>query len=204
MNEAVDTAEPGLQRPLEYLRSVLIPAETLEAWAVQHRLFALTHRRILVAATSGRLIVITRHLIGGFDVSDMRWQDLEEVTLRVGIFGADLSIRAGRASDLASQGSTGSRRLDFAGLRKDQAQAVYRICQAQDQAWREKRRVRELEELRARSGGIQVSSGTAMPPGPAAAGSDPVRRLQEAKQMLDARLITDAEYEAIKAKIVSS
>ena len=192
--------EPSLQRPLEYLRSVLIPSETLEAWAVQHRLFALSHRRVLVAATSGRLIVITRHLISGFDVSDIRWQDLEEVTLRVGIFAADLAIRAGKASDLASQGATGSRRLDFTGLRKDQAQAVYRICQAQDQAWREKRRVRELEELRARSGGIQVSSG----PVPGPAGSDAVRRLQEAKQMLDARLITDAEYEAIKAKIVSS
>jgi hypothetical protein len=194
--------EPSLQRPLEYLHSVLIPSETLEAWAVQHRLFALSHRRVLVAATSGRLIMITRHLIGGFDVSDIRWQDLEEVTLRVGIFAADLAIRAGKASDLASQGTTGSRRLDFAGLRKDQAQAVYRICQAQDQAWREKRRVRELEELRARSGGIQVSSAPAQ--ATSAAGSDAVRRLQEAKQMLDARLITDAEYEAIKAKIVSS
>ncbi len=194
--------EPSLQRPLEYLRSVLIPTETLEAWAVQHRLFALSHRRVLVAATSGRLIMITRHLIGGFDVSDIRWQDLEEVTLRVGIFAADLAIRAGKASDLASQGVTGSRRLDFVGLRKDQAQAVYRICQAQDQAWREKRRVRELEELRARSGGIQVGSAPASVA--SAAGSDAVRRLQEAKQMLDAKLITDAEYEAIKAKIVSS
>jgi len=204
MTEALNSAEPGLQRPLEYLRSVLIPSETLEAWAVQHRLFALTHRRILVAATSGRLIMITRHLIGGFDVSDIRWQDLEEVTLRVGIVGADLSIRAGKAADLASQGSAGSRRLDFSGLRKEQAQAVYRICQAQDQAWREKRRVRELEELRARSGGIQVSSGPTSMPAAAGAMPDPVRRLQEAKQMLDARLITDAEYEAIKAKIVSS
>jgi hypothetical protein len=194
--------EPSLQRPLEYLRSVLIPTETLEAWAVQHRLFALSHRRVLVAATSGRLIMITRHLISGFDVSDIRWQDLEEVTLRVGIFAADLAIRAGKASDLASQGVTGSRQLDFVGLRKEQAQAVYRICQAQDQAWREKRRVRELEELRARSGGIQVSSAPASMA--SAAGSDAVRRLQEAKQMLDARLITDAEYEAIKAKIVSS
>jgi len=203
MNDAVDSHEPGLQRPLEYLRSVLIPAETLEAWAVQHRLFALSHRRVLVAATSGRLIVITRHLISGFDVSDIRWQDLEEVTLRVGIFAADLSIRAGKASDLASQGATGSRRLDFSGLRKEQAQAVYRICQAQDQAWREKRRVRELEELRARSGGIQVSSGPMAMPSQAA-GSDSVRRLQEAKQMLDAKLITDAEYEAIKAKIFAS
>lgn len=200
-----DMVEPNLQRPLEYLRSVLIPSETLEAWAVQHRLFALTHRRVLVAATSGRLIMITRHLISGFDVSDIRWQDLEEVTLRVGIFAADLSIRAGKASDLASQGATGSRRLDFAGLRKEQAQAVYRICQAQDQAWREKRRVRELEELRARSGGIQVSSGPAtMASMTGGAGSDAVRRLQEAKQLLEAKLITDAEYEAIKAKIFSS
>jgi hypothetical protein len=202
MQDSFEPIEPGLQKPLEYLRSVLIPSETLEAWAVQHRLFALSHRRVLVAATSGRLIMITRHLIGGFDVSDIRWQDLEEVTLRVGIFGADLSVRAGRAADLASQGATGSRRLDFPGLRKSQAQAVYRICQAQDQSWREKRRVRELEELRARSGGIQVSSG---PTSMGAAGtSDAVRRLQDAKQMLDARLITDAEYEAIKAKIVSS
>jgi hypothetical protein len=193
--------ETGLERPLQHLRSVLIPTETLEAWAVQRRMFALTHRRLLVAATSGRLIVITRQLLGGFDVADVRWQDLEEVTLHVGVFGAQLAIRAGSATDLASQGATGgARRLDFPGLRKEQAQAVYRICQAQDQAWREKRRVRELEELRARSGGIQVASG----PVPGGAGqSEAVRRLQEAKQMLDARLITDSEYEAIKAKIVS-
>jgi hypothetical protein len=204
MSDATDIVEPGLQRPLEYLRSVLIPTETLEAWAVQHRLFALSHRRVLVAATSGRLIMITRHLISGFDVSDIRWQDLEEVTLRVGIFAADLAIRAGKASDLASQGSTGSRRLDFPGLRKEQAQAVYRICQAQDQQWREKRRVRELEELRARSGGIQVSSGPAPMAAAGGTGSDAVRRLQEAKQMLEQKLITDAEYEAIKAKIFSS
>jgi hypothetical protein len=203
MNDSFEPVEPGLQQPLEYLRSVLIPQESLEAWAIQARVFALSHRRVLVAATSGRLIMITRHLISGFDVSDIRWQDLEEVTLRVGIFGADLSIRAGKAADLASQGATGSRRLDFTGLRKAQAQAVYRICQAQDQAWREKRRVRELEELRARSGGIQVSSGPASM-GSAAGGSDAVRRLQDAKQMLEQRLITDAEYEAIKAKIVSS
>jgi hypothetical protein len=204
MNDAVGMTEPGLEKPLEYLRSVLIPAETLEAWAIQRRIFALSHRRVLIAATSGRLIRITRNLLGGFDVSDIRWQDLEEVTLRVGMLGADLMIRSGRATDLASQGTQGSQRLEFEGLRKDQAQAVYRICQAQDQAWREKRRVRELEELRARSGGIQVSSGPGGYPAGPAGQSDAVRRLQEAKQMLDGKLITDAEYEAIKAKIVSS
>jgi hypothetical protein len=202
---AYGESEPGLERALEQLRSVLIPSESLEAWAVQRRVFALAHRRLLLAATSGRLILITRKLLGGFDVSDIRWQDLEEVTLRVGMFAADLLVRAGRATDFASQSSQGSQRFEFQGLRKEQAQAVYRICQAQDQSWREKRRVRELEELRARAGGIQVTPGL---PGGYAAGaatqSDAVRRLQEAKQMLDGKLITDAEYEAIKAKIVSS
>jgi hypothetical protein len=204
MNDAMIGAEADLAKPLEYLRSVLIPSETLEAWAIQRRIFSLSHRRLLIAATSGRLIQLTRKLLGGFDVSDIRWQDLEEVTLRVGMLGADLLVRAGRATDLASQGSQGSQRLEFQGLRKEQAQAVYRICQAQDQAWREKRRVRELEELRARSGGIQVSgAGGYAPPGTTGQ-PDAVRRLQEAKQMLDGKLITDAEYEAIKAKIVSS
>ena len=195
--------ETGLEGPLQHLRSVLIPTEELQAWAVQRRIFALAHRRLLVAATSGRLIVITRHLIGGFDVMDVRWQDLEEVRLHVGVFGAELIIRAGTATDLASQGAAAPRRLELQGLRKEQAQAVYRICQAQDQAWREKRRVRELEELRARSGGFQYASAPALGATTGTGQSEAVRRLQEAKQMLDARLITDSEYEAIKAKIVS-
>jgi len=202
MSDATAVDGAGLGKPLAELRSVLIPGETLEAWAIQRRIFALAHRRLLIAATSGRLVVLVRRLLGGFDVSTIRWQDLEEVTLRVGVVSADLALRAGKATDLASLGAQGSQRVEFQGLRREQAQAVYRICQSQEQAWREKRRVRELEELRARSGGIQVMSGPA--PASGTGDSDAVRRLQEAKQLLDAKLITDSEYEAIKAKIVSS
>jgi hypothetical protein len=204
MNAASPSDETELNKPLADLRSVLIPGETLDAWAVQRRLFALAHRRLLIAATSGRLIVLTRKLLGGFDVATIRWQDLEEVTLRVGIISADLAVRAGKATDLASLSVQGAQRVEFSGLRKAQAQAVYRICQGQDQAWREKRRIRELEELRARAGGIQVSSGPAAAAPAAGAESEAVRRLREAKQLLDEKLITDSEYEAIKAKIVTS
>ena len=202
MSVAAASDEQGLQKPLTELRSVLIAGETVEAWAIQRRIFSLTHRRVLVAATTGRLIVITRPLLGGFELVSVRWQDLEEVTLRVGVLGADLGVRAGSATDLASLGTQGSHRVQFIGLRKAQAQAVYRICQAQDQAWREKRRVRELEELRARSGGIQVTAGSGLQ-GATSAGDDAMRRLEEAKRLLDAHLITDSEYESIKAKIVS-
>jgi len=214
--------EAGLHGALADLRSVLIPEETLEAWAVQRRLFALNQRRVLIAATSGRLVWITRKLFGGFDVSNVRWQDLEDVTLRVGMIGAELIVRAARPADLASASAfAGTHFYTFKGLRPAQAQAVYRICQSQDQAWREKRRIRELEELRARSGGIQLgaaaaggygaglagwSGGVASgdPAGRAVASTpDVAGRLLEAKKLYQDRLITDAEYEAIKARILS-
>jgi hypothetical protein len=195
--------EPGLARALANLQSVLIPGEAVDAWATQRRMFALLHRRTIVAATSGRLLWLLRRPISGFDVMNLRWQDLSAVDLRVGVFGADLVIHADPATDLAIQGQHGVRIIVIEGLRKDQAQAVYRICQAQDQAWREKRRIRELEELRARSGGVQVTAGGVAAGGASSAASDSVRRLQEAKQMLDSRLITDSEYESIKARILA-
>jgi hypothetical protein len=207
MNQQISEVEPGLRQALDHLQSVLISGEHLEAWAVQRRAFALKHRRLLLAATSGRLICIQRNLLGGFELHDMRWQDLEEVRLKVGIFAAELTVRAGHAGDLASQGASATRTMQYPGLRKAQAESVYRICQAQDQAWREKRRIRELEELRARAGGIQLgSAGVSASSASAAAGepSDAMRRLQEAKQMLDSKLITDAEYETIKARIFAS
>jgi hypothetical protein len=93
----------------------------------------------------------------------------------------------------------------FAGLRKDQAQAMYRICQQHDQVWREKRRIRELEELRAKSGGVQIGTGQSAYAAADASGteSEPARRLRQAREMLDAKLISDSEFESIKAKIVS-
>jgi len=81
------------------------------------------------------------------------------------------------------------------------------VCQAQDQAWREKRRVRELEELRARSGGIQFGApGTGAGPAspPSGGQDDAVARLERAKAMFDKGLISDAEYEALKARIVNT
>src|SRR5580704_6702722 len=196
--------DAGSHRALETLRSLLTADETLEAWAMEHRLFALTHRRVCIAATSGRFISLTRRLLGGYDSADIRWQDLKETRIRAGIIGADLTLVAQASSDL-NIGSEVNRVWTFEGLCKDQAQAMYRICQQHDQVWREKRRVRELEELRAKSGGVQFGNGPAAY-GAADAGagagtgeSEPARRLRQAREMLDAKLISDSEFESIKA-----
>jgi hypothetical protein len=205
--------DSSVRQALGTLSGLLTAGETLEAWAVQHRLFALTHRRLCIAATSGRLISLRRHWLGGYDSADIRWQDLKETRIRAGIFAADLTVVAQASNDLNITSEV-NRVWTFESLRKDQAQAIYRICQEHDQVWREKRRIRELEELRAKSGGMQFGGMPGGMPGgasgaaPAAYGnaeteSQPARRLRQAREMLDAKLISDAEFESIKAKIIS-
>jgi Short C-terminal domain len=199
-------SDRGSAAALQYLNSVLTADEKLEAWAMQRRVFALDHRRLALGVTSGRFLAIVRPMFGGFDLIDVRWQDLKEVHIHVGILGATLRLSAFTGPDMATA-SGQIRVLEYKGLSKEPAQALYRICQAHDQAWREKRRIRDLEELRARSGGIQLgASGFGAGPAPAAGAveTDVTARLRNAKSMLDSGLISDSEYEALKAKIISS
>jgi hypothetical protein len=201
---AAGADDSGLGAALATLQGLLTSGETLEAWAAQRRIYALTHRRVCIAATSGRFISLSRRVFGGYDSADIRWQDLKEARISAGIIAADLTLIAQSNSDL-NIGAEVNRVWTFEGLNKDQAQAMYRICQQHDQVWREKRRVRELEELRAKSGGVQISGGQAGYSSTDAAGaeSEPTRRLRQAREMLDAKLISDSEFESIKAKIVS-
>ena len=196
--------DAGIDRGLVELRALLVPGEKLLAYASQRRLFALSHRRAIVGATSGRFIALYRGLLGGYTPFDVRWQDLSDVSIRAGAFGADLTIVSMANEDLGSQEHPSSR-MTFQGLGKSDAQQVYTICQAQEQSWREKRRVRDLDELRAKSGGVQIgaqpgAAGLSLP----SVGGDPTERLRRAKEMLEAALITDTEYESIKARVVDA
>ncbi len=203
MNE--NDLDSGTLQALDVVRSLLTTDETLEAWAIQRRWYALSHRRIFIAATSGRFISLRRRLFGGYDSDDIRWQDLKETRIRAGVLAAELNLTAQASSDLTI-GAEINRVWVFEGLLKDQAQAIYRICQQHDQIWREKRRVRELEELRAKSGAIHLGAaglGNSATLRAQGGESDPARRLRQAREMLDAKLLSDAEYESIKAKIVA-
>lgn len=218
MTEVIEHQTPpaggGAGPAWDQLQTLLIPGEVVMAHALEHRLYALLHRRHVAAATSGRFILLRRPLLGGYVPFDVRWQDLKDARLTVGMFSATLTLAyAANLSD-TSGGEGELRTLQVSGLCREAAQALYRQCQAEGQAWREKRRVRSIEEMRAQAGGVQIATGV-YPQGGAErsleqqAGSaihdeDPAERLGRARKMLSQGLITDSEYEAIKAKIVGT
>jgi hypothetical protein len=214
MTQAIeDQSEAGEGRSgaaREQLQTLLVSGETVRALALQHRLYALLHRRHVAAATSGRFIFMSRPLLGGYQPFDVRWQDLKEARLTVGMFSATLTLgySANLSDTAAGEGET--RMLRASGLERAAAQALYRECQAQEQSWREKRRVRSIEEMRATAGGVQIATGIYPPTANDAAIEDrrsppdsPAERLSKAKDMRDQGLITDAEFETIKARVIA-
>lgn len=182
--------DPKLIAAIEKIRGLLTPGEAFQTYAAQERIHALFNRRIIVVATTGRLIFVFRGLFGGFRMVDVRWQDLKDAVISEGIFGSHLTAVRVKGQPIEAR-----------GLRKQQAQQLYVICQTQEQVWREKNRVREMEEMRAKSGGVHLGSGGMAAPAVAAPAVDPVAKLQKAKEMLDRGLISDVEYETIKAKV---
>jgi hypothetical protein len=215
MTDAPSTPAAPARGPETQLETLLTAGEALLGHALEHRVYALLHRRHVAAATTARFIWMKRPLLGGYDPLDIRWQDLKEAKISVGMFTASLVLTYNSSlADTAMQDG-GERTLRCASLTIAAAQALYRECQAQELAWREKRRVRSMEEMRAQAGGVQIATGVyprgarvEEPPrltavAPAAGGpDDPVERLSRARAMLAQGLITEPEYEAIKARVV--
>jgi hypothetical protein len=134
-------------------------------------------------------------------MTDFRWQDLGDAKIKVGIFGADIFMKIYGSTDLAISKDS-DQVLVLPGFRKEQAEKIYRLAQAQDQSWREKRRIRELEELRAKSGGVTIGTNSVSQQA-SNAPEDASAKLEQARQMLEKKLITDSEFESIKARIIS-
>jgi hypothetical protein len=190
---AIEKASPAVEdarivAATSKIRGMMAATERFECAAVQRRIYALFSRRLIVAATSQRLFAMKRHVLPGFSSTEVHWPDLAEASLAEGVFGSTLVI-------LTTRGET----LTFKGLRKMEAQALYRVCQTREQEWREKHRTRALEEARAKAGGVVMNAGT---PGTPPA-SDPTEQLARAKSMLDQGLISDVEYEEVKARVLS-
>lgn len=189
-------------KALEKLTSTLMTSEQKLGDAIQLRLCALTSRRVLVAATSSRVILIKRPLLGGFTMEDYQWKDLHDATLSENllpnVFGSKLSFAIRRDGQEQVEGT-----IVADGLDARVAARLYTAAQDQEQAWEEKRRVRTMEEARASSGGITLGSGHPLNAGTAGASASALDELERAKKLLDSGVISDVEFNEIKSKILS-
>lgn len=190
----------NIEDNIKSINDILIDNENIVDISIQHRIFALLHRRQILIATTGRLIWMKRNLIAGFKIIDYRWQDIGEVQIYQGLFGSDLTIKFYLEQDLSLNTNNNSAFIKLIGFDKNKTKDIYKYAQYQDQSWREKRRIRSLEELRAKSGGITL--GTEQH-GNRNYSYNNIEQLEQAKILLEKGLITDAEYEGIKAKIIN-
>ena len=168
---------------------ILTPNEDVLYIASQN-VTAMSPRPDCVVATTNRVILYRQDVLGRVSFADFLWQDVKNTHIGQGMLSSRFTVEL-----------TDGRSEVMDNLDKDQAKRLYSVCQQMDQEWREKRRVRTMEEERARAGGIYMA-----PPDTSDAVSreDPVDKLAKAKAMLDKGLISDIEYEALKAKILSS
>lgn len=189
-------AEERAEKARATLKSTLMTGEQVTAEAVQHRVFALFRRRMVIAITSSRILTIQRGLLGGFKMADMQWKDLKDVRLDQNIL--DSLCGSNLAFDSLVAGAPG---ITVDGVPCQAATAMYAKAQYEEQAWEEKRRVRGLEETRAASGGVSIGGLD----GSLGAGSGSDRMVEEirkAKELLDAGAISDTEFQEMKAKIL--
>ncbi len=161
-----------------------------------------------VVVTSHRIFLMSCGLLS-FSFKDFHWEHVEDVHLNPAWFSASIQVTAAASKTGVTTQTVQQQKVTLtqSGLVKEQAQAVYRIAQQIEHEWREKIRQRAIEETRAAaSGGVVLQTpATASPVSPASGvDDDPTERLGKLKKMLDSGLISQEEYDAKKAEILSS
>lgn len=183
---------------LERVRALCIQGEDVRYIAVQRKpIFTISPDSI--AATTRRLIYIQAGMLGKASVHDWIWRDIADVSISEGIVAAKVIVRVVGLAPFF---------VDY--IPKECARALYRIAQEQEDLAREERRIREMEESRARAGGVNIVNGFGQPAhtnsitgGSGATANDPVEALKRLRAMREEGLISDSEYEAKRADIVA-
>lgn len=179
------------------LLNVIMDGEKILTIGIQHRLFALINRRELLAITDSRVILFKRAILGGFSMRDMQWKDLHDATLEENIFPKYCG-----SNILFEWIDRSCAPIKVLGLFSSSAVEIYIKSQQQEQSWEEKRRIRSIEEVRAASGGLTIKGKDF---GELNKSSQNItENLEDIKSLLDRGIISDAEFNEIKSKLLSS
>jgi hypothetical protein len=190
LSEEQDPAQ--VQQVFAKVRQILTGGEEILYIAVQKRLISFSPDSVVL--TNKRFIIYRPTLLGGANFQDYIWRELHDARLSEGIINSTITLQTIKAQ-LISVGD----------LPKAQARKLYAFAQEMEEKVLEERRARDMEEKRAGAGGIVLQGGlpTAPAPAPVHQEEDPMQKLKKLKDMMDAGLITEQEYETKKTDILS-
>jgi hypothetical protein len=183
-----DSAE--LQRVAQEVAKILTATEEILYIALQNAT-AMSIKKDAVVVTTNRIIGFSPGILGRVSFNDFQWQDVLDVSMKQGILSTEILVK------------TAAGPVKVGSIDKEQAKRLYGIAQQLEQEWREKRRIREMEQDRAKAGGVYMGMPGYPAPAAPAEKPDPVAKLAKAKAMLEQGLISDVEYEALKAKVLA-
>ena len=190
------------RKAMEKLDGTLMKDENILHKGIDKRPFALFSRRSVFAVTNSRITNLQRGLIGGYKMRDYQWKDLEDTKISENVLpeicGSTLTFTFSQFPSI----------MVYPDLKT--ASDIYKVAQLQEQAWEEKRRIREMEETRAQAGGISIgNTATPSPTGSTSnndksmSTSDIADELLKIKELLDKGILSDAEFQEMKSKILS-
>ncbi|AVQ08574.1 TPA: hypothetical protein HH295_14600 [Xanthomonas vasicola pv. zeae] len=180
---------------LPKITELLTRDEQVEYIAVQKKMVNLSPDAVVL--TNRRFIVVYPKLLG-MTFRDFPWREVLDVHMSEQMLGATIMCRT-------TQGAYAS--ID--SLPKKQARRVYAYAQQVEESAYEKRQQLEIDKLRAAAGGVVVHAPSAQGALPSAqqialaASDDPVQVLSKLKQLLDAGLVTQEEFDAKKAEVLA-
>lgn len=185
----LEQSERLLGLALGHTKKLLTEGEKQLCAAVQRKPVLNIHPHSVVV-TNKRVIKHQPRLLGA-TFTDFLWKDMVGVHLEDTLFGSRLVFEFNR-------GVIATRYLP-----KDQAKKVYSIAQEKEEEWVEKRRLRNIEEERAKSGANHIIVGKQSDSNVEGTDGTSIRsKLLELKNLLDEGLLTQDEYQTKKAKIL--
>ena len=183
-----------IEKVLPKVQEYCTSNEEVQYIAVQKKTIGVNFSPDCIALTNKRIILIRPKSFGlSLDFKDFSWLNVADVHMKEGVFGATITIKT-------TSGQTDS----MEDIPKAQARRLYRFAQEMEETKKEERRQRDLEDKRAiAGGGITINTPSHQPQATAAPVEDPMEKLTKLKMMLDNGILTQAEFDAKKADILS-
>jgi len=181
---------------MQQLHDSLMDGESIVVHGNEMRPYALFSRRSLIAISNSRVIYFKRPILGGFSMIDIQWKDVTDAELSQNILPNICGSKISFTHSIEKNNI-------IINISSEPATQIYKYAQKEEQAWEEKHRIRAIEETRAAAGGTYINPPSSTAPANQPEGKSVLDEINEAKEMLDQGIISDAEFNELKSKILN-